>query len=501
MKKHAILVLTALTVILITACAWATTYYVNPGESIQAAINSSVNGDVVIVSPGTYYENINLNGKDIVLTSIDPTDEIIRNATIIDAGYSGSVVSFNGSESSACVLSGFTIFNGRGTWNSYGYFGGGIYGNNTNATIQDNLIKNNISGYGGGLALCDGLIKDNIITGNTVNVSYGNGAGLHQCDGTIQGNIITYNIANGSKTSGGGIDHSYGTIQNNIISNNSAAFGAGISGGRGIIINNIISGNSAISGGGLKWSHGRIQHNTIVGNTATESGGGLDSIASWYSHSGIYNNIIWGNDAPAGAQINNSYSPEYSCIQDWTGGGTGNINGNPLFVEPGYWDGENTWVEGDYHLLPWSPCINMGDPNGDYSGQVDMDGEPRVMWGRVDMGADEIIEPVYVDVAITPTTLNLASNGKWITCYIWLPEGYDPDDVYCCIVIDGIEVEADRVHSNESGQYITAKFNRDDIDYLLEPGNVELTVFCQTSDGTWFTGTDTITVLDKGNNK
>jgi hypothetical protein len=34
----------------------------------------------------------------------------------------------------------------------------------------------------------------------------------------------------------------------------------------------------------------------------------------------------------------------------------------------------------------------VGDPGGNYAGQVDMDGEPRVMDVRVDMGADEVGE-------------------------------------------------------------------------------------------------------------
>jgi uncharacterized repeat protein (TIGR01451 family) len=49
----------------------------------------------------------------------------------------------------------------------------------------------------------------------------------------------------------------------------------------------------------------------------------------------------------------------------------------------------------DYHLKVESPCIDAGDPQGDYNGQKDIDGEPRVFDGDyndseiVDMGADE----------------------------------------------------------------------------------------------------------------
>jgi hypothetical protein len=48
-------------------------------------------------------------------------------------------------------------------------------------------------------------------------------------------------------------------------------------------------------------------------------------------------------------------------------------------------------VNEDYHLFGAnSPCFNAGDPNGDYAGQVDIDGDNRVMDSNVDMGADEI---------------------------------------------------------------------------------------------------------------
>ena len=55
----------------------------------------------------------------------------------------------------------------------------------------------------------------------------------------------------------------------------------------------------------------------------------------------------------------------------------------------------DTYYIFDYHLRVESACIDRGDPNGDYTGQTDIDGEPRVFDGDangteiVDMGADE----------------------------------------------------------------------------------------------------------------
>ena len=45
--------------------------------TIQAAIDASQDGDVIIVQPGTYAENINFNGKAITLSSMNPLDSTI----------------------------------------------------------------------------------------------------------------------------------------------------------------------------------------------------------------------------------------------------------------------------------------------------------------------------------------------------------------------------------------------------------------------------------------
>jgi hypothetical protein len=120
---------------------FATTYYVNPSDTIQDAIDSATHGDTVIVAQGTYYENIFFNGKNIVLTSTDPEDSAVVAATIIDANDSGSVVRFDNSETAECVLTGFTVRNGSGTrvrgMYDWEYHGGGIFGSSS-ATIQNN---------------------------------------------------------------------------------------------------------------------------------------------------------------------------------------------------------------------------------------------------------------------------------------------------------------------------------------------------------------------------
>ncbi|MCX5638559.1 MAG: hypothetical protein NTX52_12840, partial [Planctomycetota bacterium] len=57
----------------------------------------------------------------------------------------------------------------------------------------------------------------------------------------------------------------------------------------------------------------------------------------------------------------------------------------------GYWDGVDDDF-GDLHVLEDSPCINAGDPN--YvpgPNETDMDGQPRIVGCRIDIGADEFV--------------------------------------------------------------------------------------------------------------
>ena len=95
--------------LLIFNISLSSTYFV-PGDfgSIQEAIDESANGDSIFVDPGIYFENINFNGKSIILSSryILDSDSLLIGTTIIDAGSDGSVVSFNSEENSSSILQG-----------------------------------------------------------------------------------------------------------------------------------------------------------------------------------------------------------------------------------------------------------------------------------------------------------------------------------------------------------------------------------------------------------
>jgi len=391
--------------VVLAGLAQADTITVGPGgpgggydyANIQDGIDAAISGvDTVVVAQGVYYENINFGGKNIILTSIDPIDPNIVATTIIDAGGSGTVVTFSGSESTSCVLTGFTITGGYVTSSSYG---GGITGNGSNATVSNCIIKNNTSDVdGGGLHNCDGDIIDCSISDNLTNR---NGGGLYDCDGSISNCRIMNNVADGQQApyvcKGGGLYGCGGIIANCVISGNTAGvsshgggrmdFGGGLSSCHGRIANCIIADNKVYGyriGGGLHNCGGDITNNVITGNVGTYAG--------LYSCGGsISNCIIWGN---SGMEMAYCSEPNYSCVEGGSSG-TGNISDDPCFVDAD---------SNDYHLLSDSPCIDTGDPGYvPIAGETDIDGEPRVMGGRVDMGADEFTSTLVPTIGISPT--------------------------------------------------------------------------------------------------
>ncbi len=83
-----------------------------PFHRIQTAIDCASNGHVIEVAEGTYYENIHFRGKDITVKSSNPDDPTIRANTVIDGNGNGTVVSFDGTETSSAILKGITIRGG-----------------------------------------------------------------------------------------------------------------------------------------------------------------------------------------------------------------------------------------------------------------------------------------------------------------------------------------------------------------------------------------------------
>jgi len=159
------------------------------------------------------------------------------------------------------------------------------------------------------------------------------------------------------------------------------------------LVNCTFRGNGATDNGGAmhNWeSSPTLVNCTLGGNWVTIWPDYVGGIFNHASSPTLTNCILWAN---SGTQMNGSATATWSCIQDGWEGAT-NTDQDPAFVRNPSPGSDQEWGTfgddyGDLHLPPGSPCVNAGDPNGDYTGQSDMDGEPRVLDGRVDMGADE----------------------------------------------------------------------------------------------------------------
>jgi serine protease len=380
--NRAILLTLALLSIAITHAQAETRLVPTDYATIQQAIDDSNDGDVVVVDPGTYPENINFSGRNIVVTSTNPDDSEVVSATIIDGRGRGSVVVFENGETSEAVLAGFTITGGYGTKDTtipeagYLYWGAGVCCVNASPTIKCNVITGNTGPL-------DMTTEDS----QQWKLCYGGGIGCIQSNAIIMQNVIKDN----STYAGGGMMTYMGDpkIYNNLIFNNSATIGGGvILFYAGQLINNTIvsndvslsqSGSEDMLGGNVyALSYVEIGQYLIANNIIcnAKSGGGIYIEGTGNDLIGFNN--VW-NNLPC-----NYYSRDpitYDMISDDAADRTGldgNISQDPLF-------GDN------FRISAVSPCHDAGDPNYiPNRWQRDIDGEFAVMGARVDIGADEV---------------------------------------------------------------------------------------------------------------
>ena len=116
-------------------------------STIQAGIDASIDEDSILVSSGTYYENINFNGKNIAVVSVSGAE----NTIIEPEGNSvGPAVIFENID--FVELSGFTIQNAFNHSN-----GGGVYINNASPLLTNLIIQyNSAFNMGGGIYINGG---------------------------------------------------------------------------------------------------------------------------------------------------------------------------------------------------------------------------------------------------------------------------------------------------------------------------------------------------------
>lgn len=328
--------------------------------------------------------------------------------------------------------------------------GGGIF--NCDGLIENNTIVENRASFGGGLAFSDGTIQKSIVGGNSVvapPLEIAAGGGIYRCNGVIESNDINNNyvalpvwIEQVDYTAlGGGLARCNGTIQGNRIYGNSTfgyswrkvedsrpavSEGGGLYSCNGSIQNNVIYENETrfiqvdnpntpsenefilgagySYGGGLAQCNGTIQNNVVDRNSSDGSvglsGGAISGGGVFVCRGITRNTIIWNNSVDSATTTTIATAPQwvggsipdYCDIMGWTGGGDGNFDADPMFVNE---------LGGDFHLSPGSPCIDAGTEVPELT--VDSDGVRRGpgYLNPYDIGAYEIA--VVLPATPTPT--------------------------------------------------------------------------------------------------
>ena len=255
-----------------------------------------------------------------------------------------------------------------------GYGGGMCLGGNSEILIKDNVIRNNISGFGGAAVWCwysainivNNVIKNNI-TYYILGGEEAGGLGFSSCDVLLRNNVIDHNYCG---TSAGGIyvGYSTGLIDSNIISGNIASeYGGGIFFNRSqaTLKHNLIINNHAYIISGLKdlLSDLIICNNTIHGNESFPGGWAIN--ISQDGSDTLLNNILWGNNANSIGLIGDTINFLYNNIEGgWPG--EGNIDADPLFVDPDAGDFHLSWANYPIDDETKSPCIDAGAPWSPY---------------------------------------------------------------------------------------------------------------------------------------
>ncbi len=462
---------------------WSDEYLLVPKEypTIQSAVDAAVDGDIVLVFPGTYTQNgshgIEIMGKEITVRSAAGSEY-----TTIDCELAGRGFYFCYSAGINTRLEGFTIRNG------YARYGGGIRCNNSSPSITNCIISGNEAETAGGGISC--FRSSSIITNCRISdnhaTSSGGGFYCYDSSPTMTDCAITLN---NTEYSGGGLYCKTSQISVNscLILDNSAGYeGGGINCDESSIVVDhcTINGNEGSNGGGIYCSFSPmsiIDDCVISGNETRGLGGGISlrySDTASITNTFLFDNYsakkgggiycrnssatvskcdLTGNAAQRGGGIFcNSYSS--STIMNCTiiansagsnGGGFFSRRSNPIICNSILWG--NT--SGQVYAEAGSPYITYTNIQEGWPGPGNIDSNPhfvrdewsdyRLLWGspcidsgypdsldmdgtRSDMGAHYFDQSRELIVYLSPELTELApgDTGR-VNCTVCNPNPYD----------------------------------------------------------------------------
>lgn len=339
-----------------------------------ASSNCSFIGNAATGSGGGAYSNILVNC-------------LLSNNTAV-IGY-GPI---SGGGASRCTLIGcLLISNITDTPNFHPAAGGGA----VNSILTNCVLIGNTAKEGGGADTS--TLKNCSLFNNSASDS-GGGANVS----TLTSSLVISNYGG----MGGGIYQS--TATNCVIQQNSSGYqGGGAT--AGFLYNCLLTGNSSpgsVGGGAAADPSGvgtTLVNCTVVGNAAFYRGGGVDSCTA-------LNSIIVSNTVTNTPDSQDWFGGvlSYCCTPLPPDGGTNNIAAAPLFVNQ---------LGGNFQLQTNSSCINAGT-NTFVAAGPDLNGNPRIIAGTVDMGAYECQAPAllayfsWIQGFGLPTTAAMASTDS-----------------------------------------------------------------------------------------
>jgi len=297
--------------------------------------------------------------------------------------------------------------------NSADFSGGAIGGSNSTFTLTDCSFLDNFAGFFGGAVyhffgtpqVTGCLFQDNIQLNDTVIGNDGGGAYYNDRGSPlIRSCVFRDNLA---ADDGGALYGAQGVttvLASRFINNFAGDFGGAIHNNLGSLIvrdSALVANIGFDRGGGISNSNAAltVEGCTIVNNRCFVVGG-----AGIHQQNGagvIQGDILWynrdingQNEAAQVKVIGPLPTTRFNCMQGWTGlfGGVGNFSGNPGFVNLDGPDGLSGTADDCVEISVASPCINTGDPILLVPPEaMEIDGQPRVMGCRIDVGADEFL--------------------------------------------------------------------------------------------------------------